>query len=281
MTTSLELQHFAILELSQHPRPASIIVSCLTNNPCHLTCYYTAKEPVRHRTSLVKRGVALPWGAYFCFAAWNSVEQQEPGDTLIHTFEVPDWSYCQTKWISFRGTVAGEISPSVGPLIKKHYAFKIFQYLNVPWFAYWGSTSPDSRAAQTFTPQQPQTIASITLPLRRDGTPGTITISIRATDADGHPTGPDLTLGTIDGDTLPTAHPGEWRFFDLTPLLLDEYVKYAIVIKSQFASVMWPHVGGNQYPVGQLLTYTVATDTWNPTTRDFIFECWGTPIPAP
>lgn len=121
MATALELQHFAVLTVAYFHKTASIIITCTTNNPCHLTLYYTDKAPVRHTTSLVKRGVALPWGAYFCFVAWNSVEQQEAGDTLTHTFEVPDWSYCQTKWFAFRGTVAGILSPSVSALIKHHH----------------------------------------------------------------------------------------------------------------------------------------------------------------
>ncbi|MBA7580118.1 hypothetical protein ES708_22009 [subsurface metagenome] len=121
MTTLLELQHFAVLEVSYLHKPTSIIITCRTNNPCHLTLYYTEKEPVRHATSLVKRGLAVPWGAYFCFVAWNSVEQQEAGDTLIHTFEVPDWSYCQVKWFTFRGTVSEVLSPSVTALLKHHH----------------------------------------------------------------------------------------------------------------------------------------------------------------
>ena len=121
MAISLELQHFAVLEVSYLHFETSIVITCTTNNPCHLTLYYTEKEPLRHATSRVKRGVALPWGAYFCFVAWNSVEQQEAGDTLTHTFEVPDWSYCQTKWFTFRGTVNGTLSPSVTALIKHHH----------------------------------------------------------------------------------------------------------------------------------------------------------------
>ncbi|MBA7566575.1 hypothetical protein ES708_08271 [subsurface metagenome] len=122
MTTLLELQHFAVLEVSYAHFSTSIIIACRTNNPCHLTLYYTDKEPVRHATSLVKRGLAVPWGAYFCFVAWNSVEQQEAGDTLIHTFKVHDWSYCQVKWFTFRGTVTGDLSPSVTALLKHHHS---------------------------------------------------------------------------------------------------------------------------------------------------------------
>lgn len=121
MASSLALQHFAVLRVSYTEKSNSIVITCTTNNPCHLTCYYTAQEPVRHATSLVRRGVSLPWGAYWCFVAWNSVEQQEDGDTLRHTFEVPDWSYCQIRWFCFRGTVAGVLSPSVSAIFKHHH----------------------------------------------------------------------------------------------------------------------------------------------------------------
>ncbi|MBA7579921.1 hypothetical protein ES708_21802 [subsurface metagenome] len=104
MAIALELQHFAVLDIAFIYTETSIIIECRTNNPCHLTLYYTDKQPVRHATSLVKRGVALPWGAYFCFVAWKSIEQQEAGDTLSHSFTIFDWSYCQSKWLCFRGT---------------------------------------------------------------------------------------------------------------------------------------------------------------------------------
>ncbi|MBA7554844.1 hypothetical protein ES705_47480 [subsurface metagenome] len=121
MTTSLELQHFAVLAITYAPAIDSVFITCVTNNRCHLWCYYTDKQPLRHATSRVVRGLSLPWGAYWCFVAWKSVEQQEVGDTNFHTFEVPDWSYCQTKWFTFRGTVAGEVSPSVSALFQYHH----------------------------------------------------------------------------------------------------------------------------------------------------------------
>ncbi|MBA7580709.1 hypothetical protein ES708_22603 [subsurface metagenome] len=121
MTSSLELQHFAVLTIAYSHTATSVIITITTNNPCHLTCYYTDKAPGRHRTARNQRGLTLPWGAYYCFVAWKEVEQIEAGDTLIHTFEIPDWSYCQTKYHAFRGTVAGELSPSVSALFKHHH----------------------------------------------------------------------------------------------------------------------------------------------------------------
>ncbi len=121
------MNNFAVLTIAYSHTATSIIISIGTNTPCHLTCYYTDKEPRRHRTARNQRGLTLPWGVYYCFVAWQSVEQTEAGDTLVHTFEIPAWSYCQTKYFAFRGTVAGELSPSVSALFKHHHP-GVFSY---------------------------------------------------------------------------------------------------------------------------------------------------------
>lgn len=90
----------------------------LTNTLSHLTCHYSLNPPQRHRTSRILRGENLPWGAYWCFTAWQDLEQQEPGDTLYHTFIFPSWPPDQTRWFTFTATIASQPSPSAGPIIK-------------------------------------------------------------------------------------------------------------------------------------------------------------------
>ncbi len=116
------LQHFATIDIEYFHTPDSIIISLLTNNPCHLTCYYTDKKPLKHHTTRIVRGLEVPWGVYFCFVAWKAIEQNEAGDTIWHTFVIPDWSYCQTKWFTFRGTIVEVLSPSVGPIFMHHHS---------------------------------------------------------------------------------------------------------------------------------------------------------------
>ncbi len=286
MPTSLQLQHFAVLSLSYSHTATSAVITCVTNNPCHLTCYYTDKEPVRHSTSRVLRGLALPWGAYWCFVAWRSTEQIEPGDTLSHSFEIPDWSYCQTKWFCFKGTVAGAPSPSASALFKHHHPGAkpiLFEHYNT------GDDTGHIVAmtlweAQTFTPQVSHTITSFKLKLYRVGLPGEITVGIRAT-SESLPTGPDLVTGTTAGNTLTTDKPGEWREFMLPggPALLAP-IQYAGVVRAP-----------NGYPRNYAV---VRADSTNPTyrfgaycnsgdsgeswtrypTSDQMFEEWGIPI---
>ena len=76
-------------------------------------------------------------------------------------------------------------------------------------------------------------IGSVKLKLNRVGTPGTITVGIRATNATGYPTGSDLTYGTIDGNTITTDNQGLWYQINFTtPYLLSQSTKYAIIVRA-------------------------------------------------
>ncbi|MBA7639566.1 hypothetical protein ES703_47225 [subsurface metagenome] len=111
----------AVLDIDYFHFKDFVVITLPTQIPCHLTCYYTETKPVRHATTRVVRGLALPWGGYWCFAAWKSVEQLEAGDTLTHTFKIHWWFYCQIRWFTFRGTTIDIDSPSVGPLFEHHH----------------------------------------------------------------------------------------------------------------------------------------------------------------
>jgi len=280
------MNNFAVLNIAYSPAPTTLPLSIETNTPCHLTCYYTDKEPGSHRTSRNQRGLTRPWGVYYCFVAWQSLEQTEAGDTLIHTFEILDWSYCQTKWLAFRGTVAGELSPSVSPIFKYHHPGVLparFEYYNVD-----DDTghliAADLWEAQTFTPQLSHAITSFKLKLYRVGFPRTITIGIRAT-FEGLPTGPDLIHGSIDGNTLTTDTDGEWREVELPggPALLAP-VMYAGVARAPTGFplnyAVWRADGTfPDYIKGTYCTSPDSGETWHKDRRtDFMFEEWGIAI---
>ena len=86
----------------------------------------------------------------------------------------------------------------------------------------------DGAGIQSFTASSAYTISSIKLKAKRSNTPGTVTVSIRATDGGGDPTGADLTSGTYNGDTIGTVY--EVFETSVTPYLLTNGVKYAIVV---------------------------------------------------
>ena len=137
--------------------------------------------------------------------------------------------------------------------------------------------------AQTFTPSVAHRITSVKLLIWRFGLPGTITVSIRETDSEGHPTGADLCSGTTDGDTLTDDLSGEWREIALgAGYNLDADTKYAIVVRALTGDgtnrVIWRcdlngiYTGGNYEFSGNSGT------SWNGTVgADLMFEEWGEP----
>lgn len=85
--------------------------------------------------------------------------------------------------------------------------------------------------AQTFTPSAVHKITSVKLRLLRVGSPGTATVSIKAVDGSGHPTGGDLCSGTIDGDTLTTDSGGAWYEITLGAGYVLPASQHAIVVR--------------------------------------------------
>jgi hypothetical protein len=116
-----ELNHFSILDIFYTPYNSGIYICVHTNNPCHLTCYFTFKKPLKHHTSRIIRGLKVPWGVYFCFVAWYPIEQDQAGDTLYHTFNIAPLYDGNRFWFTFRGTVGANISPSVGPIFEYYF----------------------------------------------------------------------------------------------------------------------------------------------------------------
>lgn len=115
------LDKFAVMDCLYTHWDIGLVITLATNVPCHLTCYYTDKKPLKHHRSRIVRGLTVPWGTYFCFVAWKELEQLEYGATLYHTFNFTEWVKCQTKWFTFRGEVDLESVPSVGPIFEHHH----------------------------------------------------------------------------------------------------------------------------------------------------------------
>ena len=138
--------------------------------------------------------------------------------------------------------------------------------------------------AQTFTTESPHAVTSVKLKLRRVGLPGTVTVSIRATDGVGHPTGTDLTSGTTDGDTLPLASPYEWREITLPPYSLTSSTKYAIVLRApagdtaNYLGCCFDNAPGG-YAGGNSEISSNSGSTWTTGDNDFMFEVYGEALP--
>lgn len=134
--------------------------------------------------------------------------------------------------------------------------------------------------AQTFDGYAQHTFTMIALYLRRVGNPGTLTVSLRAVDVSHRPTGPDLTSGSIDGNSITTDPSGARYEIELTPYLYPSALELAIVVRvpggSDTNRLEWQFNPNNPYPLGQAGWSDNAGSTWtmNPNS-DAIFEEWG------
>ena len=157
-----------------------------------------------------------------------------------------------------------------------------YEYYNTGDDGYYPFHSTGWRA-QTFTPATAHKITSVKLLLYRSGSPGTVTVTIRATDVDSHPTGADLCSGTTNSNTLPTDSPFEWREITLgAGYNLAVSTKYAIVIRATDGNdanyVMWrADTSSPAYTGGCFELSGNSGTTWaSVTTYDQMFEEWGT-----
>ena len=144
----------------------------------------------------------------------------------------------------------------------------------------------DKWRAETFTigntgTNEAHDITSVKLLSYRTGSPGTVTVSIRAVDGDGLPTGADLTSGTLDGNTFTTELMGLWYEFGLTPYGLSAATKYAIVSRVTAGDVgnnaKWRRDQASPtYTGGNRCDSTDAGVTWiENLDNDYSFEEYG------
>lgn len=135
--------------------------------------------------------------------------------------------------------------------------------------------------AQTFLTSSAYTIAQVGLKLRRVGSPGTVTVSIRATTA-GVPSGSDLASGTTNGNKLTADAGGEWKKITLTtPYDLVTATTYAIVVRATGGSatntIRWrADTSSPTYTNGSRCTSTNSGTDWTAdTTDDFMFRTYA------
>jgi len=91
-----------------------------TDVPCHLFMRWTTEEPWFHKIPVLRRGLFLHADVRMCFVAYEDNEQQEAGDTIMHTFVKDPWPICETRYFYFWGTVKEEEMPSTSGLFSQH-----------------------------------------------------------------------------------------------------------------------------------------------------------------
>lgn len=133
--------------------------------------------------------------------------------------------------------------------------------------------------AQTFTPAASHAIRFIWLKLYGTGAGVTITVSIKAVDGSGHPSGPDLCSATLS--ELNLVSPGRYtRFTFPSPATLVAGTQYALIVKHGGGlTLSWRcDASSPAYAGGRREYSSNAGTSWTSDAAvDFLFEEWGTP----
>lgn len=140
--------------------------------------------------------------------------------------------------------------------------------------------------AQTFEASETFDISRVKVKMYRVGSPGTLTVSIRATSA-GLPTGSDLVSGSFNANTMVTSSPGDWYEITFgTAQTLTVGNTYAIVVRATGGDInnliYWRTDTTAGYANGQRAGSTDSGASWSAVSgQDLMFETYaGTGTPA-
>ncbi|MDP4280412.1 MAG: choice-of-anchor R domain-containing protein [Dehalococcoides mccartyi] len=132
--------------------------------------------------------------------------------------------------------------------------------------------------AQTFTTDGiGYTILGVRVMLYRTSTIGTITVAIKATDVNGHPTGADLISATIDGsitDAIQTENSGDfYDFMFAAGYALAPTTKYAVVVTVSSGTIYWRYNSTGSYAGGNREHSTNSGGSWTAySAHDYMFQ---------
>jgi len=112
---------------------------------------------------------------------------------------------------------------------------------------------------------------------KRFGTPGIVNVNIYDADINKKPTGPVLSTGNFDGDTLGVV--GEWKEIEVAPLAFSSGDWYVIVFDVPGAGswhyFRWYGTFANVYPGAVGVYSNNAGATWSYLAIDYTFKIYG------
>lgn len=96
-------------------------ITAYTDVPCHLWMRWSNNPPQLHDMPVLRRGLFMHGDRYFCFTAYRDNEQEELGDTTVHTFIKRNWDVCESRWFYFYGRVSADWCKSTTPPFYLHF----------------------------------------------------------------------------------------------------------------------------------------------------------------
>lgn len=225
---------FAILQSCAYLQTDGFILEFTSNTPCHLWLNYTNIEPVTHMEPVFKRGLQVHCNPRFCFVKQIGMEQNEPGDTLIHSYWLKGLSKWENVWCYLSGEIAGITSPSTSPIMRWPLNVengKIISY-EVGFATSGKAVSWNRPRAQRFNGHSAWKLTGVQIFCYGFGPDYSVRISIYKSSFFEFPTGSYLTSQTYNHIPWKRTFPRVGYFyFTFPPIWLEAYKYYHIVME--------------------------------------------------
>lgn len=280
-------------------KPTGYIIACGTNVPCHQWLFWTTNCPWRHKVAGQRRGLLEAWDTYWCFDYFKMVEQNEPGDTLTHTFNLFDWPICQTRWFVMKAEVAGAPSPSITPIFKLHHKGDwtppSLIYARRLWMnesgRIWTISDLNQLVAIFYTDSSPRHITGVDFWMQT--TPDKwMSVSIYNVDANNWPTGLALDYGMVNiKHGTRYCRPDTFHNYTDLDITLPPNTQFALLFKSTedvgktwatFRRIGWecPYVYSKRKYLATMRSNDAGL-TWRQPSDSVLFQLWGYIPPTP
>ncbi len=249
------MNNISFRDITYEVTPDGILITIITDIPCHIFIRWTQLPPWIHKKPSLRRGVQFAEDIRFCFDVYTDVEQLEDGDTTTHTFLVPSWMLDKDYWYYAWGEVAGQVSPSTGPIFHLHTPVswppppEPVRYAWSRVFSRTGSlryTYPGYKYAPTFivTPTPTESVTFLLFSQTNDDT--TVRVSLSLVDVDNKPL-----------DSLLT-----WTEITLSDGVYDDRCAPAYPVWIQTVSLPYDYIPGTNYALVQE-TLTGISKMWS------------------
>ncbi|MBA7551151.1 hypothetical protein ES705_43687 [subsurface metagenome] len=110
----------SVRDIDFHSSTTGVRIRVTTDVPSHLFVRLSSLTPRIHKKPSIRRGVAFAEDVRFCFTVFEDNEQNEWGDTVVHTWWKKNWPVCTTKWLYVWGSRAGEVCVSTTAPFQYH-----------------------------------------------------------------------------------------------------------------------------------------------------------------
>lgn len=224
-----------MISLSQERTATGEKLFVWTYQPCHLWMRWTLVPPRIHKVPVTLRGLTTMSDFYYCFDVYHDNEQEEEGDTFLHTFIKEPWPYCEKRYFYFHGQINGVNSPSTSPIFEKHpkepkvipacYSYDFYRADDTFY-------ASDHENAQPFQPCRTYKADQLTIGLAKhpDWPSGDFArFAIYIADGAGKPLGDPIRSGTVP--IAPPLPPNYEKYtIHFAPITLESTTPYAFSV---------------------------------------------------